>query len=62
MPHWSPNMLRHARATEINGMGCLEDALGVLGHDDAKTTARYARQSIDLKALESAARAMRKVG
>lgn len=53
---WSPNQLRHTRATEIETSYGREDARCVLGHRTQSTTAIYA------ESVERAARVMAKVG
>lgn len=59
VPHFSPNQIRHARATELralDGLG-LPAAGAVLGHKSLETTLIYAEES-----LQRAAEAMRRVG
>lgn len=53
---WSPNQLRHARATEIETDCGREDARCVLGHRTPSTTAIYA------ESVERAARVMARMG
>jgi len=52
--HWSPNQLRHARATELNDALGIEVAGAVLGHGKLETTQIYA-QKRERAALEAAA-------
>ena len=42
--HWSPNQLRHTRATEIRADFGLDAAASVLGHSQITTTQVYAEQ------------------
>ena len=44
---WSPNQLRHARATEIRKRFGLESASSVLGHSQLSTTLIYAEQDAE---------------
>jgi integrase len=46
-PHWTPNMLRHAAATEIRRTFGLEASQVILGHSRADTTEIYAEVNID---------------
>ena len=62
VPALSPNMIRHSRASDLDGRGTLEDAQGVLGHTSPDTTRIYARTSQELKAMQQAAATMRRVG
>jgi len=39
--HWTPNRLRHARATEVDELAGLETASAVLGHANLNTTGVY---------------------
>lgn len=55
IPHWAPNQLRHAAATEIRKAFGLEDAQVVLGHAKANMTERYAEQDRK-RAIEIAAK------
>jgi site-specific recombinase XerC len=57
IPRWSPNRLRHARATEIRAQFGIESASTVLGHANVKTTEIYAE-----KDLQQAAEIMRRIG
>lgn len=57
VPHWSPNQLRHSRATEIRAQADLGAAGAVLGHASLEVTKRYAEE-----ALEKAAGVMGRVG
>ncbi len=47
LPRWSPNRLRHARATELRRLFGIEAARVVLGHGTADTTAIYAERDLD---------------
>lgn len=42
IPRWSPNQLRHARATFLRATCGLDVAQAILGHSSASTTERYA--------------------
>jgi integrase len=55
LPHWTPNQLRHAAATQLRGEAGLEAAWAVLGHDKPDTTLIYAQRRLDL-ATEQAMR------
>jgi len=44
LPHWHPNQLRHAAATEIRSAAGLDVAAAVLGHSRPDTTLIYAGQ------------------
>ena len=57
--HWSPHMLRHARATELRARYGIEDARACLGHalGGVATTEIYAERD-----LEAAKRVAREVG
>jgi integrase len=57
IPIWSPNRLRHTRATLIRQRYGLEGAKAVLGHTDTKITEIYAERDIEL-----ASRIMREIG
>lgn len=48
LPHWCPNRLRHARATEIRERYGLEQAQVCLGHSRADTTQIYAERNENL--------------
>ncbi len=54
VPHWFPNRLRHARATELNRLVGLETAGAVLGHAHLDTTQIYAKRQTDT-AMQAAA-------
>ena len=54
---WSPNQLRHTRATRIREKYGIEAAATVLGHSDPRMTEIYAERD-----FEMAARIMREVG
>lgn len=54
---WSPNQLRHSRATIIRERYGIEAAQTVLGHSDPRTTEIYAERDFQL-----AARIMREIG
>jgi hypothetical protein len=53
--HWSPNRLRHTRATEIRRQYGIEGAQVSLGHARADTTQLYAERDLNL-AISIAAR------
>jgi site-specific recombinase XerC len=57
LPHWAPNQLRHAAATEIRKAYGLESAQAVLGHSHMNVLEIYAEKNLDL-----AAEIMRKIG
>ena len=57
VPKWSPNQLRHSRATIIRERYGVEAAMVVLGHSDTGTTEIYAERNFEL-----AARIMAEVG
>jgi integrase len=57
IPHWAPNQLRHARATEIGHRFGKEFAKAVLGHSKMAVTDLYVEPD-----LERAASIMREVG
>lgn len=57
LPAWSPNQLRHSRATILRERYGIEAAQVVLGHSDAKTTEIYAERDFAM-----AARIMAEVG
>jgi integrase len=46
--HWSPNQIRHARATEIRKERGIEAAGAVLGHAHLNTTEIYAEVNLEL--------------
>jgi len=48
IPTWSPNQLRHTRATEVNNAFGYEAAQVTLGHAKADVTQIYAERNIDL--------------
>lgn len=45
IPRWSPNQLRHARATELRKQFGLDAASAVLGHKKVETTQIYAERN-----------------
>jgi integrase len=47
VPHWNPNRLRHAAATEIRARFGLEAAQAVLGHAKPSTTLIYAERDLN---------------
>lgn len=55
LEHWSPNQLRHARATELNRLVGIQTASAVLGHTRLNTTEVYAQRDAEA-ALAAAAR------
>lgn len=57
LPHWSPNMLRHAAATRIRAAFGLEVARTVLGHSKVEMTQLYAERD-----EAAAAAAMKELG
>lgn len=57
VPHWTPNQLRHLRATEIRSQYSSDHARVVLGHALAGITGRYAEPD-----LEKAAKVAREIG
>ncbi len=57
VPEWSPNQLRHTRATELRAQAGIELARVILGHESCDTTEIYAER--DRKAAMDL---MRKVG
>jgi integrase len=58
VPAWTPNQLRHTRATQIRqAFGSLEAAKAVLGHADTRVTEIYAERDLAL-----AAEVMRQMG
>lgn len=50
VPHWSPNQLRHTRATELRKQFGLDAASAVLGHAKVETTQIYAEKNMELAA------------
>jgi len=54
---WSPNQLRHSRATELRERYGIEVAQNVLGHSDPRTTAIYAERD-----FATAVRIMQEIG
>ena len=50
VPRWSPNQLRHARATEVRRQHGLEAAQVTLGHAKADVTQVYAERDVALAA------------
>lgn len=57
VPHWTPNQLRHNRATLVRQRFGIEGAQVVLGHSDPRTTAIYAERD-----YARAAEIMREIG
>lgn len=57
VPHWHPNRLRHAKATELRRRNGIEAAGAVLGHSHVTMTENYAQPD-----MTKAADAMRDVG
>ena len=49
-PHWSPNQLRHTKATELRREFGLDAAGAILGHSRLETTQIYAERSEQLAA------------
>jgi integrase len=47
LPHWTPNMLRHAGATKIRRQASLDAAQVILGHSTVQTTQIYAERNLD---------------
>ncbi len=47
IPHWHPNQLRHAKATEIRRVAGLDAARVVLGHRSPQVTEVYAEIDVD---------------
>ncbi|MDB5311802.1 MAG: site-specific tyrosine recombinase XerD, partial [Gemmataceae bacterium] len=45
VPHWHPNQLRHAHATEVRARFGLEAAQVALGHERADVTQVYAERN-----------------
>ena len=54
VPHWSPNQLRHARATEVRRRYGLEAAGATLGHSKLSATEVYAERDFALAAKVAA--------
>ena len=50
IPHWTPNQLRHTKATEIRRQFGLDAAGAVLGHSKLETTQVYAERATELAA------------
>jgi integrase len=48
VPDWSPNQVRHTRATELRRAFGIDTAGAVLGHSKLETTQVYAERSLDL--------------
>lgn len=48
VPVWSPNRLRHTRATELRAKYGLEAARTILGHSEVNTTEIYAERDLGL--------------
>jgi integrase len=46
VPQWSPNRLRHSRATELRAVAGLDVAKTVLGHSKIETTLLYAEKDL----------------
>jgi integrase len=57
IPHWHPNMIRHAVATEVRSQYGLEVAQCVLGHTNANITQTYAERD-----MSRAAEVARRIG
>ena len=49
VPHWSPNQLRHTKATEVEKMLGIEAARVLLGHASVETTKIYLDPNVKLK-------------
>jgi len=47
---WSPNQLRHSRATEVRKLYGAEASRVILGHSNLKTTEIYAERDMQLAA------------
>ncbi|MBM4094986.1 MAG: site-specific integrase, partial [Planctomycetes bacterium] len=45
LPHWTPNQLRHLKATELRKMRNLEAARAILGHSSTTVTQIYAEMN-----------------
>lgn len=56
VPHWFPNMVRHAVATEVRRAHGLEAAQVLLGHARADVTQLYAEKNLALAAAVAAQR------
>jgi integrase len=50
IPRWTPNQLRHSRATVIRERFGIEAAMVVLGHSDSGTTEIYADRNFEMAA------------
>src|SRR5262249_8369963 len=48
VPTWSPNQLRHAKATELRRLAGLDAAAAVLGHTKIETTQIYAERDMEV--------------
>ena len=48
VPHWAPNQLRHAHATEVRRVFGLEAAQAALGQANANVTQLYAERDFEL--------------
>ena len=48
IPHWTPNQLRHTRATQLRRKYGLDGAGAVLGHARLETTQIYAERAVEL--------------
>lgn len=57
LPRWTPNQLRHTRATELRKMHGIEHVKALLGHTKLSTTEIYAERD-----YETAAELIRKAG
>lgn len=55
VPLWSPHQVRHTVATIVRDRLSLDAAAALLGHADTRTTARYAKPTIDAAAAAVAA-------
>jgi integrase len=55
VPEWSPNQLRHSRATELRAVAGLDVTKTVLGHSKVETTLLYAEKDL-ASAMELVAR------
>lgn len=48
LPHWTPNQLRHTRATEVRRVHGIDAAGALLGHTKLETTQVYAERQLSL--------------
>ncbi|MEL7483787.1 MAG: tyrosine-type recombinase/integrase, partial [Planctomycetota bacterium] len=48
VPPWSPNRLRHNRATEVRRQFGVDGAGAILGHSRLETTQVYAERSLEI--------------